>query len=177
MLYKKIGLLLFCCLVWSYNAIAQSPTTVFEVARTGTLADIQEIYKTNPSQIDSINSTGYTPLILACYRGNTEVASFLAEHTNGINYVSPNGTALAATIYKGDATLTQLLLKHKANPSVADSKGTTPIVYAIQFQNEALVKLLLSYGADKTTKDHTGKTPFEYAVETENPKIINLLKT
>lgn len=177
MLYKKIALLLCYCILCSYNAIAQSPTSIFEIARTGSLTDIQQLYQTNPTQIDSINSMGYTPLILACYRGNTEVASFLASHTQKIDYVSTNGTALAATVYKGDVATAKLLLDHKANPSMPDGNGTTPIVYAIQFQNQELVKLLLAYGANKTIKDHTGKTPFEYAVETGNPTIIHLLKT
>jgi ankyrin repeat protein len=37
-----------------------------------------------------------SPLILACYRGNTEVAKYLIDNVKDLNYVSPEGTALSS---------------------------------------------------------------------------------
>ncbi|GLB50512.1 ankyrin repeat-containing protein [Neptunitalea sp. Y10] len=150
---------------------------VFDTARYGTLEQMESVYKVHPEQIDSLDERGFTPLILACYRGNTEVAKFLAEKTKQVDYTCDNGTALMAVCFKGNIDLAKALLAHGANPNMGDEKGTTPLIYAVQFQNHELVKLLLAAGADKTQKDHMGKSPFEYAVFTKNQEIIKLLKT
>ena len=54
-------------------------TTVFDIARKGTLAEIEAIYKQNPELINTVDDRKSSPLLLACYRGNTEVALFLAK--------------------------------------------------------------------------------------------------
>jgi len=59
---------------------------------------------------------------------------------------------------------------------VTDEKGTTALMYAVQFRNVAFVQLLLKHKADKTLKDKNGKTAFEFAVFSGNEEIINLLK-
>ena len=115
-------------------------------------------------------------MILACYRGNIEVAQFLIENVKDINYNSDMGTALMAATYKNQPELVKSLLKKKANPNAIDANGTTALLLAVQFKNTALVKLLLEYNADKTIKDNKGKTAFEYAVFSQNEQIINLLK-
>ncbi|MCI9843956.1 ankyrin repeat domain-containing protein [Flavobacterium pectinovorum] len=170
---KKLVLLnlLFCFFV----AAAQEKN-VFDIARSGTLTEIQNLNKSNPDLINSLNENKTSPLILACYRGNIEVAKFLIENVKDINYNSDMGTALMAATYKNQPELVKLLLEKKASPNTADANGTTALSLAVQFKNEQLVKLLLNYKADKTIKDNKGKTAFEYAVFSQNEPIINLLK-
>ncbi|MFB9108072.1 ankyrin repeat domain-containing protein [Flavobacterium gyeonganense] len=150
--------------------------TVFDVARNGTLAEIQNLNKSNPDLINSLNENKTSPLILACYRGNLEVAQFLIENVKDINYNSDMGTALMAATYKNQPQLVKLLLEKKANPNATDANGITALSLAVQFKNTELVKMLLDYKADKTIKDNKGKTAFEYAVFSQNEPIINLLK-
>lgn len=150
--------------------------TVFDVARNGTLAEIQNLNKSNPDLINSLNENKTSPLILACYRGNLEVAQFLIENVKDINYNSDMGTALMAATYKNQPQLVKLLLEKKANPNATDANGITALSLAVQFKNTELVKMLLDYKADKTIKDKKGKTAFEYAVFSQNEPIINLFK-
>ncbi|WP_163407718.1 ankyrin repeat domain-containing protein [Flavobacterium ajazii] len=169
---KLVLLIMLLCL-----SIAEAQNkTVFDIARTGTLAEIQTLNKSNPDLINSLNESKTSPLILACYRGNTEVAKFLIENVKDINYNSDMGTALMAATYKNHPQLVKLLLEKKANPNATDVNGTTALSLAVQFKNDQLVKLLLDYKADKTIKDNKGKTAFEYAVFSQNEEIINLLK-
>ena len=149
---------------------------VFDVARNGSVEDIQLLMKDNKDSINTKNQNGFSPLLLACYRGNTEVAEFLIENVKNIDDISPEGTALVACIYKGDQKMSELLLKKGANPNVQNGNGTTALMYAVQNQNIDLVKLLLNNEANKNIKDKQGKTAFEYAVFTKNKQIINLLK-
>lgn len=169
---KLLVAVLLLCL---FSSQAQDKN-VFDIARSGTLTEIQDLYKSNPDLINSLNESRTSPLILACYRGNVEVAKFLIENAKDINYNSDMGTALMAATYKNHPELVKLLLDKKANPNAADTNGTTALSLAVQFKNSPLVQLLLEHKADKTIKDNKGKTAFEYAVFSQNEQIINLLK-
>ena len=149
---------------------------VFDTARFGTVEQMQALVKKNKDTINALNPAGFSPLILACYRGNVPVAEYLAKNVKDVNYNSSNGTALASVAVKGDVKLAKLLLENKANPNIADANGVTPLVYAVQFQNKELITLLLKYKADKNKKDNEGKSPYDHAVFTNNQDIINLLK-
>ena len=149
---------------------------VFDVARSGTVEEMQELVKQNPDVINSTNTMGFSPLILACYRGNTDVAKFLIDHVKDVNYRSPEGTALAGLCIRYHKELAVALLEKNADPNIADANGTTPLIWAVKTGNEELVKLLLKFGAKKDQPDHMGIKPFEYAVQTQKENIINLLK-
>jgi len=158
------------------NAQENKHKDVFDVSRYGTVEEMKALEAKNSDTINSLNKMEFTPLILACYKGNTEVATYLIKRVKNVNYNSSSGTALAASVVKGNLVLSKLLLENKANPNLADAGGMTPLLYAIQFKNLELIKLLLNYKADKKLADGTGKMPFEYAVFTKNQEIINLLK-
>ncbi|MGG7440149.1 ankyrin repeat domain-containing protein [Chryseobacterium arthrosphaerae] len=150
--------------------------SIYDVARSGTVAEVKELMKQNPDIINQINENGFSPLILACYRGNTEVAKYLIDHVKDLNYKSREGTALAGLSIKYNKELTEYLLKKNADPNIADPTGFTPLFWAVKFGNKELTELLLKYKADKTLKDSMGMTPFEYALKADNKEIINLLK-
>ena len=72
---KRITLV-FLIFVGIQNLQAQD---VFDIARNGSVADIQKIYETNPESINQKNKSGYDPLTLACYNGNIAVVKFLVS--------------------------------------------------------------------------------------------------
>jgi len=172
---KKIALLILFIATFSYGQEIK-PKDVFDVARFGSVEEMKILESKNSDTINAVNKMNFTPLILACYKGNTEVASYLVKRVKDVNFNSSSGTALAASVVKGNLILSKLLLENKADPNLADAGGMTPLMYAIQFKNTELVKLLLSHKADKKQADNSGKMPFEYAVFTKNQEIINLLK-
>lgn len=150
--------------------------SIFDIARSGTVTEVQELMKQNPDVINQVNENGFSPLILACYRGNTSVADFLIDNVKDVNYKSREGTALAGLAIKYNKDLVEHLLKKKADPNIADATGYTPLFWAVKSGNKELIEQLLKYKADKTKKDSMGMTPFEYALQTNNKEIINLLK-
>ncbi|WP_276965607.1 ankyrin repeat domain-containing protein [Chryseobacterium sp.] len=160
----------------SFISAQEKTKSIFDVARSGTVAEVQELMKQNPDVINQVNENGFSPLILACYRGNTDVADFLIENVKDVNYKSREGTALAGLAIKYNKDLVEHLLKKKADPNIADETGYTPLFWAVKSGNKDLVEQLLKYKADKTKKDSMGMTPFEYALQTNNREIINLLK-
>ena len=166
--------LLFAILIISQEFYCQED--VFSISRNGTSKEMELYLSKNPKSIENRNENGFTPLILASYRGNISVVKILLENGASINAKSDMGTALMASAVKGNIEITQFLLEKKADPNIADTNGNTALIYAVQFQNIAILKLLLDFKADKLLKDKSGKTAFEYAVFSGNELLINLLK-
>lgn len=155
---------------------AFSQQDIFDIARKGTVEELKTAMKQNPDIINSVNTEGYSPLILASYKGNVAVAHILIKNVKDINGSSPMGTPLMAAVVKGNKEIVQALLENNANPNLTDVHGTTALIYAVQFKNAAILKLLLDHKADKSKIDDKGKTAFEYAVFSNDEEIINLLK-
>lgn len=168
---KKIYFLLFL-----FFFVFGSSQDVFDIARKGTLAELKELIKTNKELINEADSNSFSPLILACYYKNTEVAEFLIENVKDVNYLSNQGTALAGLCINYDKNLVIKLLQKSANPNIKDNNGVTPLIWAVKMGNAELVKILLQYGADKSLADNYNKTAFEYALEFNKTEIIQILK-
>jgi ankyrin repeat protein len=154
----------------------QDRLDVFDIARRGTVEELRQLLKSNPTAFKSINREGFSPLLLACYRGNNEVAKLLMESGCDINQRSTMGTPLMAAVVKGNNPIAQYLLLKNADVNLTDENGITALMYAVMFKNKELVNLLLQKNADKKLIDNKGKSAFEYAVFTGNEEIINLLK-
>ncbi|UMQ44083.1 ankyrin repeat domain-containing protein [Chryseobacterium sp. Y16C] len=173
---KNLIFIISVFLSFTFVSAQEKAKSIFDIARSGTVAEVQELMKKNPDIINTINENGFSPLILACYRGNNAVAEFLIDHVKDVNYGSTQGSALTAAVFKSNKQLTQKLLEKRANPNLADTNGTTPLIYAVQLQDKDLVAILLKNKANKELADKQGKTAFEYAIFSKNHEIINLLK-
>ncbi|MFC3159443.1 hypothetical protein SAMN05443633_103358 [Chryseobacterium arachidis] len=173
---RKLILLMGILLSFSFLSAQEKAKSIFDVARSGSVEEVKELMKQNPDIINQTNEGGFSPLILACYRGNIAVAEFLMKNVKDINSGSAQGSALTASVFKNNKELTQKLLANGANANLADSNGVTPLIYAVQLQDKDLVKILLENKANKNLADKQGKTAFEYAIFSKNQEIINLLK-
>ncbi len=149
---------------------------VFDIARFGTVMEMESIIKSNKNVINTVDENGFSPLILATYINNEAIVVFLVKKIKDINYNTISGTALTAASYKGFTKIVEILLKNNANPNIADAKGTTPLIYATISENIDIIKLLIAYKVNKTHKDQKGNSALEYALFGNNEKLINLLK-
>ena len=148
---------------------------VFDVARKGTLVEMKAIYDKNPELVNTVDDRKSSPLILACYKNNEEVALFLADKVKDINYNSGMGTALMATIMSGNNKILEKLISQKANLNLSDSQGKTALIYATFFNKNEIVKTLIKAGADITSKDNDGKKALDFATFNKNTELIILL--
>ncbi len=171
---RNFYFIIFLCF-FTTSIFSQEKVSVYDIARKGTVEQVQALYKETPETINTPNEHGFSPLILACYSGNENVATYLIDKAN-IDYVSNEGTALMAAVVKGNVKLTKLLLEKKANLNLTNKQGTTALIYAVQFKNIEIISLLLQHNASKSQLDNDGKTAFEYAVFSGDDTIINLLK-
>lgn len=168
--------IILAVILLSLPSFCQEIISVFDIARKGTVEQAKAKIKENAKAFDVVNDEGYSPLVLACYRGNNEVAKFIIDHCSDINGSSKMGTSLMASIVKGNNEIATLLINKKAELNIADENGTTALIYAVMFKNSDIIKLLLENNVDKAHKDKSDKTAFEHAVFSGNESIINLLK-
>jgi len=161
---------LFTC----FTAVAQEKS-IFDIARSGSLTELKEAVKQNSNIINTVNKEGYTPLTLACYNGNTEVAKYLVHNVKDINAKSSYGTPLMAAVVKNNTELTALLLNKKVAINATDPNGTTALHYAVMFNLEEITKLLVNANANTNLKDNRGNSARDYAKIKGNINIINLV--
>jgi len=154
-----------------------SQQDIFEVSRKGTVEEVKVIMKQNPDAINLVNESGYSPLILACYKGNVTVVNFLIKNVKDIDANSSMGTPLMAAVVKGNKEIVQTLLENKANPNITDSNGTTALIYASMFKNYDIVSLLIKAQANPDTKDNRGNSALDYAILANDDKLIEIIKT
>ena len=87
MLYRIISFLIFFFGLCQ-NIGAQG---IHDIARNGTVAQMQEILAKKPDALDELSERGITPLILACYRGNNEVAKYLMDNGANVSFCAAEG--------------------------------------------------------------------------------------
>jgi len=167
--------LLFVISLFFCSALQAQDKSVFDVARKGTLIEMQDIYKQNPELINAINDSKATPLILSCYRNNEAVALYLSDKVSNINYNSGMGTALMAAIMSRNITIIEKLIAKKADLDQKDIQGKTALIYAAFNNSTEIVQLLIKAGADKKLADKENRTALDYAKFNKNTPLIILL--
>lgn len=153
-------------------SVMRAQSNVFEIARSGTVVEMEKLYNSDKNIVNATDANGSSPLILATYRGNRNVALFLAEHRANLNYNSPRGTALMAAVMNGDGIVLEKLLKLGANPNLKDKDGKTALILAVFFNKPEVVKILLSHGADKDIRDNDGLSALDYAKRAQDTQMI-----
>jgi cytohesin len=72
-------------------------------------------------------------------------------------------------------SILELLLKHKADPTLRDKQTQTALHVAAERRNQAAVELLLEYKADPNARTDFGITPLHRAVPTGDEAVVDLL--
>ena len=164
---------ILCCLLFSFQSHSQG---IFDACRNGDTSTIKAMIKENSDTVNCRNEGGFTPLIIAGYRGQLEVVKLLLKHKADVNAKSGEGTVLMGACFKGNVELAALLIEYEANVNSSNDLGTTPLMYAILGQNIELIKLLLDNGALKDVKERSGKTALDYAIQSGNKEIIQMFE-
>jgi ankyrin repeat protein len=81
----------FICLFMPFVGMTQD---VHELARTGTVESMTALLDKDPSSVNRLSERGITPFVLACYRGNNDVAKLLVQRGADIRYCAAEGSAL-----------------------------------------------------------------------------------
>jgi len=110
---------------------------IFNIIKTEELDD-KPFRRPEPvPYVDSQDSNGDTPLILAVKNGYVEVAEVLLQHGADPNIQNDLGnTALIIAAMKKDVNIILLLLKYDVDPDIANTNGDTAISILRNGNNE-----------------------------------------
>lgn len=148
---------------------------IFTASSTGNLDEIKEYVRVG-GNLDTTNSRGFTPLILAVYNDPYELATFLLEKEVNVGAQDASGnTALMGAAFKGNVRMTELLLKYGANVNIQNFNAATALIFASTFGQVEISTKLKQAGADLSIKDKLGKTALDHANMQENLEMIELL--
>lgn len=99
---------------------------------------------------NAVDGWGWTPMdYILDKKMNEFIPLFLQRGVDPNRKVPATGlTLLMHAIDNSNWDLAKQLLKHGANPNIADSKGRTPLLETMRRRESAVVKLLVDHGAD-----------------------------
>lgn len=99
----------------------------------------------------------------------------LESYAEQLHIIPPHyqSELLIATIEKKNSNALRQLLNNGAQPLIPDSKGTIPMLYAIEQQCDEQFKIMLEKeGVSDQLKKDVGKyRPFQRAIDAESPTI------
>jgi len=133
---------------------------IHDVARNGTVAQMQEILAKKPDALDELSERGITPLILACYRGNNEVAKYLMDNGANVSFCAAEGSAIYGMIFKDNTEMLKyMLLKgNSPNDTCQFNQFGSPLHMAMSLKRYDIVEILLTYGANQSLPNQEGST-------------------
>ncbi len=152
--------------------------SLFEAAAVGKFDVVAHLLYTHPDAVNDYADDGFTPLGLACYFGQFEVARYLVLKGADVNLPSDNGFRVfpihsaAAGNYN---EIARMLIDNGANVNVKQQAGATPLHSAAQNGNLELLIMLLENGADTEVRMEGGKLPADLAREKGFTEISEIL--
>ncbi len=152
--------------------------SLFEASAVGKFDVVAHLVYSHPDAVNSYADDGFTPLGLACYFGQLEVARYLILKGADVNQPSNNGFhvfpihSAAAGNYN---SIVRTLIENGANVNVKQQAGVTPLHTAAQNGNLELLILLLENGAETNVRMEGGKLPADLAREKGFAEIAEIL--
>jgi len=151
---------------------------LFEAAAAGKFDAVAHLVYSHPDAIDAYAEDGFTPLGLACYFGQFEVARYLVLKGANVNLPSNNGFnvfPIHSAAAGGYTDILRMLIENGAVVNVKQQAGATPLHSAAQNGNLEMLILLLEHGADVNSRMEGGKLPADLAREKGFDEIAEIL--
>jgi len=118
------------------------------------------------------NNQGFTPLAMACFRGNENIGRILISDGVDVNIPTYKGeTPLMMTCYYRNYSLIDLLIQHQANVNVHDNiNGNTPLTLISEcYYSFNILKMLIEKGnANVNIANWEGESPLTLACHSNN---------
>jgi hypothetical protein len=133
-------------------------------AHAGTLDEVKELLKTDPSLLDSKTEYGKTPLLWATTSGQEKVIDYLIDQ--GASITATNKFGNSALHLAAEHDRPKLVIKFAnlgLDITLGNKDGETPLHEAARCGNVKAIKALLEAGAEVNQENNFGHTAMDKA--------------
>ncbi len=133
----------------------------------------------DPSQLEANSPDGWTPLHLAAFFGQADLANALLDRGADVNSRSTNAmknTPLHAAAAGGQIKIVDLLVKRGADVNARQEGGWTALHAAAQSGNREMVEVLLANGADVNARASNNQGALDLALSKGHQEVAALLE-
>ncbi|MBX2872340.1 MAG: ankyrin repeat domain-containing protein [Saprospiraceae bacterium] len=151
---------------------------LYESIAYGLLQKVKDTISTDSSLLNRAAPDGFSPLCLAAYFAQYEVASWLSEQGADLNQAATNPSQVApihAAVAAKHLGLVQLLLSKGADVNLTQAQGVSPLHSAAHRGNLQIVKALVEAGADIHAQMDSGETAVSFAEKEGHQQVIDYL--
>ena len=177
-------------------------TEFFDAIKQGNRSEVERRVNLNPNLIH-VKENGLSPILVAAYHQEPEIASYLADKTVAINIFEASATGkinnvtrllardpqlvnayaedgfqpLGLASYFGHLDTAEYLIKAGAPINSPSKNGlkAAPIQSAVAARHEKVVQMLLRLGADPNAREQGGYTPLHAATQNGDEDMIRIL--
>ena len=146
--------------------------------KTGNTALVQQLIE-NGTNVDELDGNRDSPLIIAAFKGHTDIVRILLEAGADVSVVDPEmkATALHAAAYAGNTEAAKLFIQSHIEINRQGTKnGYTALHDAIWQGHLETARVLLDAGASLRIRSHRGETPLMFAKAKRHAAIIDLIE-
>ncbi len=115
------------------------------------------------------------PAVAMLFTSALQASESTTTSTTPVAVVKPTPSQLNVAISKGDLGKVQQLVEIGVDVNKKDERGTTPLMYAILFNQPQIAAYLIRNGADYRAEDSRGNTIEDYAKKSNSEEIIKLV--
>ncbi len=129
--------------------------------------------------LDAPDGGGDYPLIMAAYKGHTQITKMLLEAGASVAVLDPGmkATALHAAAYAGHAEPSRLLIQFGVDiDKQGPNNGYTALHDSIWQNNIDVAKVIIDAGARLDLESHEGETPLEMARKRKRREIAAMIE-
>jgi len=131
------------------------------------------------STLDEHNNLGYTPLNIACEKGNRELIELFVSRGADLSHAMNDGyKAIHQLCQKERRDLIAYLIDEGANVNEQNElNGITPLLIATKNGDDRTLRVLLSHDADPTISSNLGVLPIHNVASSgSSPSLLRLVK-
>lgn len=149
---------------------------IHDAARTGDIDTVTRLLDGGPLEVNSLDESGRTPLIIAAAAGQSDILSLLIERGALVNATNDRGaTTLHFAASRGDSQIVRALIERGAVVNARAIGCATPLCWASSAGRVEAAEVLIARGANVNAECVDLWTPLYRAASRGSMELVRLL--